>query len=102
MTRGQYVMVPSATPAPACPPEVIEQAFEPFFTTKPEGRGTGLGLSMVYGFVRQSGGHIHIDSEVGQGSTLKFYLPRSMQSEDSLTEDGSGPGHRRQRGDSRR
>jgi DNA-binding NtrC family response regulator len=73
------------------PAEVIEQAFEPFFTTKPEGRGTGLGLSMVYGFVKQSGGHVNIESAVDQGSTIKLYLPRSMQSEDTLAEVDSAP-----------
>jgi len=57
------------------PPEVIERAFEPFFTTKPIGKGTGLGMSMVYGFMQQSGGHIAIDSVPGQGTTISLYIP---------------------------
>jgi PAS domain S-box-containing protein len=89
--RGEYVMIAVTDTGSGMPAEVMEQAFEPFFTTKPEGRGTGLGLSMVYGFVKQSGGHVNIESAVGQGSTLKLYLPRSMQSEDVLNEADSVP-----------
>jgi len=55
---------------------VIEKVFEPFFTTKPIGQGTGLGLSMIYGFTRQSGGQVRIDSQLGQGTTVELYLPR--------------------------
>ncbi|HEX5460211.1 MAG TPA: response regulator [Steroidobacteraceae bacterium] len=91
VTSGEYVMVSVRDTGSGMSSEVIDQAFEPFFTTKPEGRGTGLGLSMVYGFVRQSGGHIHIESEVGRGSTIRFYLPRSKQAEDDLTEADEAP-----------
>jgi CheY-like chemotaxis protein len=64
-------------------PEVLAQAFDPFFSTKAEGKGSGLGLSMVYGFARQSGGHVKIYSEPGSGTTVKLYLPRSTDVEDA-------------------
>ena len=91
ITRGEYVMVEVSDTGSGMSAEIIEQAFEPFFTTKPEGRGTGLGLSMVYGFVKQSGGHVNIESALGQGSTIRLYLPRSTQAEEALNEAGSIP-----------
>jgi PAS domain S-box-containing protein len=91
VTRGEYVMIAVTDSGSGMSADVIEQAFEPFFTTKPEGRGTGLGLSMVYGFVKQSGGHINIESAIGQGSTIKLYLPRSLQAADVLSDADAVP-----------
>jgi CheY-like chemotaxis protein len=74
---GEYVMIEVADTGKGMAPEVLERAFEPFFTTKPTGQGTGLGLSMAYGFVKQTGGEIVLCSEPGQGTSVRIYLPRS-------------------------
>jgi signal transduction histidine kinase/CheY-like chemotaxis protein len=74
---GQYVQIAVTDTGSGMPKEIQEKAFDPFFTTKEPGQGTGLGLSQVYGFVRQSGGHVKIYSEEGQGTTIRILLPRS-------------------------
>jgi CheY-like chemotaxis protein len=74
---GEYVRIAVSDTGCGMAPELIDRVFEPFFTTKRPGQGTGLGLSMAYGFVQQSGGHIDIESRVGEGTTVAVYLPRS-------------------------
>jgi signal transduction histidine kinase/CheY-like chemotaxis protein len=77
VAAGDYVLISVGDVGSGMPPDVLAKAVEPFFTTKDVGKGTGLGLSMVYGFVKQSGGHVQIYSEVGQGTTVKVFLPRA-------------------------
>jgi PAS domain S-box-containing protein len=76
---GHYVLVAVSDSGTGMAPELLEKVFQPFFTTKAAGKGSGLGLSMVYGFIKQTGGHIQVYSEVGHGTSIKMYLPRRMR-----------------------
>jgi PAS domain S-box-containing protein len=91
VSAGQYVLMTVTDFGCGMSPDTVQRAFDPFFTTKPEGRGTGLGLSMVHGFVKQSGGHVTIASEQGRGTTVSLYLPRTRQTEVDGGEQAPSP-----------
>ncbi|MGH7031654.1 MAG: ATP-binding protein [Stellaceae bacterium] len=91
VSPGQYVTVCVTDTGAGMPPDVVARAFDPFFTTKPSGVGTGLGLSMIYGFAQQSGGQARIDSEPGRGTTVRLYLPRHAAEEASESADATAP-----------
>ena len=90
LSAGQYVMIAVTDTGIGIPSDILERVYEPFFTTKAEDKGTGLGLAMVYGFLKQSGGHVKIYSEVGAGTTVKLYFPREVATEDALIAAPSG------------
>ena len=88
---GDYVMLEMSDTGSGMAPEVLERVFDPFFTTKEVGKGTGLGLSMVYGFAEQSGGFIDIESDVGQGTRVRIFLPRATGGEATVAPKAGEP-----------
>jgi len=98
LPRGQYISICVTDTGTGIPKEIVDKIFDPFFTTKPIGQGTGLGLSMIHGFVRQSGGQVRVYSELGHGTTMCIYLPRyhgdapeaGLAEELSIAESGAG------------
>ncbi|WPB58059.1 GAF domain-containing protein [Xylophilus sp. GOD-11R] len=98
VTAGEYVCVQVEDTGTGMAPDVLAKAFDPFFTTKPLGQGTGLGLSMIYGFARQSDGHVRIDSEPAQGTVVRLFLPRHLgraEADEHLPPPGAEPATRR-------
>jgi CheY-like chemotaxis protein len=89
VAAGDYVCVSVRDSGEGIAPEVLPRVFEPFFTTKGSGKGSGLGLSIVYGFVKQSGGHIKVHSEPGAGTCVRLYLPRAAGSVPAARSDGA-------------